>query len=326
MSLGHTRKAMVNNVDPEIRYNGPGWSFFGRQPWEVERPFGNQTLYGTKNPGGLSYTFHGTWVTIQGTTNLVNLAGDVFDPSWECFIDGVSIGSNAPSMLSQNSSALCESPDLEGGLHEIDLYIYMASAVLWFDNILYTPSPTSHDIPLLLVEGSDQEILYDAHSWTFLDNSSALTRSTGATVNFNFTGTGISWVSWIPGHGPYSESKAIYTINGGPSVHFDVREWALTSSLRSPYQQILFSVENLPKATYLLTVTHQGSDNQIPLTLESFYIYNVPIPFAPPSFSSKGQPPIGVILGGVGGSLTFGVLLLTLLWRWKHTNLWKSKA
>lgn len=49
--------------------------------------------------------------------NKVSTVGGATDPSWECFVDNVSIGSKPPIGFPENNWVFCEADSLSNGQH-----------------------------------------------------------------------------------------------------------------------------------------------------------------------------------------------------------------
>lgn len=137
--------------------------------------------------------FPGTRVEVWGT-NIVKNAKTNPDPDFECFIDDVSIGRDAPFEYPENNWSFCKSPILPDGPHKlrIDIKVSSPEQTFWLDRILYIPSP---DMPLdngvLLVDNTDPAIHYDSQ-WTSLGGGANMTARTNS----------VAWVEFIGGFVP----------------------------------------------------------------------------------------------------------------------------
>lgn len=132
----------------------------------------------------------GTTISIVGTTNLKKNPGDTaFDPKWECFVDGISIGAAKPFQFQENNWLLCEQGVLSDGPHEITVNVTTIKGnTFWFDYLRFTPSPSAPFYPAVLrVENQDPGILFDSN-WKALGGSANVTTVAGSQASFNFTG------------------------------------------------------------------------------------------------------------------------------------------
>jgi hypothetical protein len=150
-------------------------------------------MYSTKSLTCIS----GTSVGVIGTTNLLKTPAGTFDPSWECFVDNVSIGATKPFEFAENNWTLCETSDLVDGTHEITVQVNTAGRTFWFDRLQYTPSPSlSLDSAVLVVDNHDPGILFDS-KWGALGGSANMTQTSGSTATFLFTGMYLCLISLL---------------------------------------------------------------------------------------------------------------------------------
>ena len=130
----------------------------------------------------------------MGTNPRVNTT-DGFDPSWECFVDKISIGTfGFPHVgTPENQATLCgDMYYLSDGPHEFTVKVTQRTADgqnFWFDYILYTPSAdVSVEEALIRVENVDPAISYSP-GWRPLVDLANSTSSSNANISFDFVGT-----------------------------------------------------------------------------------------------------------------------------------------
>jgi len=129
----------------------------------------------------------GTSVSVIGSNNLRNDSG-VLDPTWECFVDHISIGKTAPFQFAENNWLFCERTILVDGPHILTVNATVSkNQTFWFDAIQYVPSAS---VPLALkaiLVDSDDEALQYGNGWRVLSTANT-TEKTGSVLNFEFYG------------------------------------------------------------------------------------------------------------------------------------------
>jgi hypothetical protein len=129
----------------------------------------------------------GTTIDVVGTTNPGNSTGGV-DPTWECFIDNISIGATNPFNFVENNWILCSAENLPDTSHVVTVNVKSHGHTFWFDYFRYTPSANvSAEGELVLVQNFDPDIHFDS-SWQPLSPNANMTVTKGGSVAFNFTG------------------------------------------------------------------------------------------------------------------------------------------
>lgn len=124
---------------------------------------------------------------MYGTTNITDSSGLV-DPSWECFIDGASIGATAPFQYPENNWLLCSADNLTSTHHTLTVTASSKGRYFYFDYLQYVPSvPSDLSFSMVFVPPSDPNIEYDS-SWTELGSVASVTRVNGSSAKFHFTG------------------------------------------------------------------------------------------------------------------------------------------
>jgi hypothetical protein len=206
------RVIVVDDSDPLFHYTEPDW-FQDEGSQDNVGNFGppfQHTLHGTSSNASFSFSFEGqslrtllipiypllihantgTSIQILGTNNRVNTTNG-FDPSWECFLDKISIGATPPFQYPENNWLLCEQLQLVDGPHVVTVNVTQATAsgrTFWFDDATYTPSSNvSKDRAYILVDNVDSDIVY-GDGWGPLGATANFTTRTGTEMRFNFTG------------------------------------------------------------------------------------------------------------------------------------------
>ena len=131
----------------------------------------------------------GTAVSVIGTNN----GNTSSDPSWECFVDNVSMGSKPAFGYPENNWIFCEADSLSDAPHTITLQVTVSlSQTLWFDRILYSPSSSVNlDLSLIMIDAGDPAVTYgpgwqDMRDDTMTDRGKmTLQQGRNATVDFS---------------------------------------------------------------------------------------------------------------------------------------------
>ncbi|KAG6867677.1 hypothetical protein C0993_012485 [Termitomyces sp. T159_Od127] len=324
------RQVVIDDTDTQIHYTGSGW-FLDQGSQDHVGNFGptyKKTSHGTKGNDSFSFSFDGSSVTVYGTTSLKTLDNwKTFNPKWECFVDGISIGATKPFQFAENNWSLCEQGTIADGPHVITVNVTTTGNTFWFDYLMFTPSPRNSSATLL-VQNTDPAILYD-HSWRKLGGTANITTKIGSVMNFDFVGTSLTWVSFIPTELPHNESTASYSIDNGPLTRFKLAGLPPTADT-SVYFQVFFVTPDLPIGHHTIMVTYEGSNvPSTPLTLDYLLVADAPLPVAAnanssgtssvptPSTTPHPGAPIGPIIGGVVGGLAIIAILLFAFW-WRR--------
>lgn len=283
----------------------------------------------------MTFRFNGTRVRLLGTSNIDNSTGTP-DPSWECFVDGESIGSEAPFETLQNNWPLCLAPDLlEDREHTLTLNITTRGRPFYLDQVRILPSFDSERQPSsasVVVEQSDLAITFnDEENWPASNGSIRSTSADGASLSMNFTGTKLSFVGWLL-QGDYIQSSGIFSVDEEPPISFPIPP--VPSSTGSQFFHTFFETRLLSPGSHNLKVTYEGKGgNPAPLALDFFLIENgdivipgngtdTPIDEPQPSnpaaipaaASTPAKTPLGAIIGGaVGGAALIALFVLVLL-------------
>ena len=115
-------------------------------------------------------------------------SGHSADPTWECFIDDISIGRTDPFQFAENNWLFCSSGILADTSHLLTVNAKSKGSTFWFDYLRFTPSANgSLSDALIYIDNTDPAIRYDS-DWQPLGDIANMTSSTGSTVVFNFLG------------------------------------------------------------------------------------------------------------------------------------------
>ncbi|KAF9479548.1 hypothetical protein BDN70DRAFT_806815 [Pholiota conissans] len=327
MASSTPRQIVVDDSDPSIIYSS---AFFVDNTGDLNNQgnFGatlKSTLHGTNGTGSLQFQFSGTQVAVFGTTDQTNATGHI-DPTWECFVDSVSIGSMNPFQFVENNWNLCSADGLPDKSHVLTINANSHGRTFWFDYLRYVPSA---NVPLenalVLVDHTDRDLQYDSN-WGPLGTIANMTSVNGAQVSLSFTGVSLQWYSHIPTELPHRPSLATYSIDGGAENSFALQ------GLGSPTQVTLynvmeFEITSLPYGRHDITITFQGDNTSTPLTLAYLLIqngssYSAPTPSATASVASlsanKSGPNVGGIVGGVLGALFFFLSVVAAVLFYRH--------
>ncbi|KAF8805440.1 hypothetical protein BYT27DRAFT_7085298 [Phlegmacium glaucopus] len=329
----------VDDVDSKIQYTGPWFLDEGSQnSLGHNGPPYLGTLHGTNSSASLSFAFNGTLFRVHGTINIRNDSG-VVDPTWQCFIDNISINPIPPSPDPQNNWIFCEEDTLLDGPHIITVNVtVLKSQTFWIDKIQYLPSPS---VPLdqaaIVVDSGDPQLQYGQgwQVWYYANTTTV----TGSTFTYNFIGVSLSWYGpLIPGF-PVGSSSVTYSIDGQTPTSFLLQ--GVSADTPTTNNQKFFETAQYPAGPHTLKVVYEGI-NSTPLTLDYLIVQNGTLPSTTTSVSShatssttgsvtsstattgngtvigtssastpvKGSP-TGAIVGGVIGGLA--LIVLTIL-------------
>ncbi|KAF8151509.1 hypothetical protein B0H34DRAFT_664724 [Crassisporium funariophilum] len=263
MSLG---LVWVDDMNSGIHYEGPwfeahgnkdGVGFFGP-------PF-RSSLHGVNENASFSFNFSGPRIHVLGTSD-VEIVNNVANPSFECFVDGVSIESEEPSKDPLNHWPLCGTSKLHDGEHVFTLNATVRNRrTFWFDMLDYIPTRGTVDQADICVSSVDPRIHYGP-GWKVWGGLANITSEAGSKVTFEFTGVSVSWYGVIPGNSPAAPSSATYSVDGNTPATFLLS--GEPSSPISQYNRLLFQTPLLSLGQHTLEVVHGGDSRKMPLTLD----------------------------------------------------------
>ncbi|KAF8896515.1 hypothetical protein BD779DRAFT_1668287 [Infundibulicybe gibba] len=340
------RRVIVDDTDPRIQYSiHRTWS-------SVFVPETNETFrttFHTSN-GSLLENFTNLSFRFRGSSPLVF----GYNPQTQhvCSVNGTGIGPapvTTDSLSQDNSALLCDGTQFtEEGEYTLTLNVTGLppdpELPLCFDYITYIPPASAQAEPAtVLVDKSDPAISY-VGNWTTTDasyDSAIFTQTTGSHLIFNFTGTSVSWIGFIPTQ-PVGANYT-YSVDGGKS--------RLLSLHPSPFNnlssQIFFTSPSLSYGLHSLVVEKTGGDTGALLTLNNFMVTNgsaLTPSSLPPPIASSSPPPIassvptpstsangpnlntsilGAIIGGVIGGIVILCIASFLVWRY---HLWRRNS
>ncbi|KIJ53464.1 hypothetical protein M422DRAFT_25340 [Sphaerobolus stellatus SS14] len=348
-------RIIVDDTDSSIQYSGP-WQLIGGSDDGNYGPSFNNTLHSAGSDAGFTFSFTGIGLTVYGRNNIFNNSG-VITPTWQCFIDGNEVPQQTPSPLADNHWVFCDvAAALSDSLHQLRVEVNTTGQAFLFDSIEYVPSENvSLMNKVVRLDHRNPSFIY-SDGWIESRNIAKLTQITGADLTVKFIGNSISWIGVIPDNYSHTATQATYIIDDGTPFNFNLL------GLPDPdgqykYNQIFFAADDLVQGPHTLRVTHNGNNQQTPLTIENLVIQNGTIPGQNPSTTNEtstasGSVPIpstrssataasqttsrssssagvfpshtssssiGAIIGGiVGGLVIIGVLSLSLFWRRKR--------
>ncbi|KIJ44148.1 hypothetical protein M422DRAFT_30652 [Sphaerobolus stellatus SS14] len=330
--MSNQRRIVVDDTDSDIRYTG-SWVLDQTGDLNKGGNFGpvyrNSVHSANTSDASFSYSFNGTSIDIWGSNNIANNSG-VITPSWACYIDNIKLPDQAPFQFFENNWVLCSQDKLVDGPHELTVNVSTTGQHFYFDYIEYLPSSTvSLSSKTLNVDHLDPAIQYGA-GWQDLGSTANMTSVAGTELTFEFIGTSLSWLGFIPTELPHNASNATFSVDGGSPATF--RLPGLTSdSSNTIYNQVFFTTPNLTMGKHTLKVVHLGSRAQTPLTLTNMFLINGTFPSTPSNTqitqaSSSSITPnqsvnsdshkttigaiIGVVLGGLALLLIIGGVLV----------------
>ncbi|EFI28315.1 hypothetical protein CC1G_13844 [Coprinopsis cinerea okayama7 len=319
--MANSRWIVVDNRDSGIAYEGP-W-FTVNDSFDNVGNFGPtylSTLHGTNETARLSYEFDGSEIKLLGTNRPRNSSG-VIDPTWDCLIDGVSIGPTRPFEFAENNWVFCDWRNGLPGRHTLEVQVRSEGQTFWVDQIQYLPSPGAEvEKPAVMVGIQDHAIKY-GKGWTTLGGTANMTRERGSVVEVEFIGTRLSWWGFIPTELPHDSTSGAFAIDGEEPTNFPLR--GLPEESATIYNQMFFQTAELLPGPHKLFVMYRGSSSTTPLTLTHLLIHdgnftapgpdepsifdtaNTPEPSLPPSAlpDTGNKTPVGAIVGGTLGGL-----------------------
>ncbi|KAH9481886.1 hypothetical protein JR316_0006416 [Psilocybe cubensis] len=353
-----SRWIMIDNTSPYIAYEG-AWTAYQGSQFDGMGCYGapfNNTLHGTASNSSVSFKFHeiGSAVIVYGTQqyNSTDLSTPVTNPSWECFIDGLSgpIVAQPGSAVFGNNIPLCAVSGLQDGSeHTITTRARVeGDRTFWFDYVRYLPSAS---VPLdnatLWIDAGDSQIQYST-GW---ESASALTNNengfpkvvntAGPALEFSFVGNMISWYAASLNPNLNRKGSASFSIDNGTLTTFGVFDHPTISNAILPSNILLFhaSIPSSPtQKSHKLQVAYDSTskDTQVvqPLSLDHLIVQNGTGvgPFGPQVPDGSTSPPsnnavashkllvsqLGIILGNLLGGLVLIGTVLSLVWYYHH--------
>lgn len=218
--MSRFRWLVLDDDDPSITYEGNGW-YRNTDPFADQGSSGSVykgSQHATNQPGSVSFRFNGmiypliyqrtgtelmkgTRVRLLGSS-VVNNSSGAADPQWECFVDGQSIGHEAPFETHQNNWPLCLAPDLlEDGEHTLTLNVTTRGNPFYLDQIRILPSLNANQHQpnaTVVIEQSDLALSFsDEEQWPASNGSIRSTTADGASFSMDFTGALYSSINYV---------------------------------------------------------------------------------------------------------------------------------
>ena len=134
------------------------------------------------------FSSSGTQIKVFGSNNIRNDSG-VLDPTWQCFVDNISIGASAPFQFAENNWEFCEQDKLVDGPHILTVNAtVLKNQTFWIDNIQYVPSASvSLNQKAIVVDNLDPQLQY-GQGWQALGGTANMTTVPGSIFLYNFIG------------------------------------------------------------------------------------------------------------------------------------------
>ncbi|KAJ7089063.1 hypothetical protein C8R44DRAFT_818741 [Mycena epipterygia] len=321
------RQRVIDDTDPTIQYGANGWFVANPSTLNVGNfgPIYNGTSHGTSTSNSsVSFSFNGTSIRVYGTIMVSTDSNNVTDPTWDCFVDEITISNPQPTFkFPENNWVLCDQPQIASGPHVLTIQVQSKGQAFYLDDLVYTPTADAGEGSSTLIYPNTDPAVSFGSGWTTFGGENA-TQTRGAEVALNFQGTSASLYGFVPTELPHNSTFASYTVDGGAPVNFTLHGLSSPQSATS-YNVILFTTPTLPSGEHNLVVTHGGNSSQTPLVVGGFYVANNNIlasnsstsstspssasHTASPTSSPSKSSSTGAIVGGVVG----GLLLLALL-------------
>ncbi|TFK20235.1 hypothetical protein FA15DRAFT_659251 [Coprinopsis marcescibilis] len=303
--------------------------------WEVdhvqhEGPFRSEIVGGsqhrTSGKASVAFSFQGRAVSLYGRN--IRRDENAGQSGWQCFVDG-RIYSRPSALIVQNNFQYCSITGLNPDTaHKLTVRIQATEdAPFWVDSIDVSPSAnlayhkalSNYSVVLGV---NDTSILYGP-GWEFPPGNrlERLTNTEHSFMEVEFIGTQVSWKGRAFADQSASQSRATYSLDGGPMHPFSI-----LGSEENTVQHTLFQTAKVPRNLHRLKVVYNG--HEAPLVLSHLIIAQgdilnrnphtlgpeldgLPIDTVPRLPSASGRP-VGAIVGGVmGGAAALLLLALT---------------
>jgi len=144
-----------------------------------------------------------------------------------------------------------------------------------------------------------------------------ITQTVDSAVQFQFTGTSLSWYGIYPKELPIQSTLATYSIDSGEENTFQL--YGLTPNAPTAYNQLLFQTEVYSYGLHILNVTFQGGNTTTPLSLNHILLQTSDqtngteaTPSTPVNEVSASRPSISVA-GLVCGVVALFIIMAVLL-------------
>ncbi|KIJ25971.1 hypothetical protein M422DRAFT_273019 [Sphaerobolus stellatus SS14] len=282
-----SQEMIVNSVNADL-------------PDHIPSPVYNNSLHGTQRNSSFSLTFNGSYIDIYGSLKVSNTTLGELGIQWKCLIDGAEFDrsgtqsngsdtqSNQADLIGKaaiNDQLLCTTTSLLllPGTYELEVQvtILQESSMFWLDYLRYLPNPGNslensvilvpiNDSDIKLVGGSQigQEFPISVDSEESKLALPIITLSTGDSLSFNFTGTGVSLygVLELPLNAATfnpEQNQAMYAIDEDSPVIFepDISEFSsvLQFDFGVIFDFVYFSMSDMPQSLHRLNITSHTS-------------------------------------------------------------------
>ncbi|KAH6879660.1 hypothetical protein BKA70DRAFT_1033626, partial [Coprinopsis sp. MPI-PUGE-AT-0042] len=261
------RWIVLDDTDSSITYSSAGWFTTN----EAKENFGNfgptylSTLHGTNSSAEISFTFNGSSTRLFGTNEPGNESGTI-DPSWDCLLDGTSIGRTDEFFYPANIWVFCNWVDGAAGEHTLTVRASSQAQTFWANMINYVPLPGASvaSSQVVAVHHADKAIHY-GEGWLTTSTFAKFATESGATVELDFEGTRLNWWGHIPDEYPRAPTTATYAIDSGSPTTFALRGLAKEEPFL--FNQRFFQTPPLSPGSHTIRVVYGGNHETTPLTL-----------------------------------------------------------
>ncbi|KAJ7918090.1 hypothetical protein B0H13DRAFT_1607758, partial [Mycena leptocephala] len=323
---------VIDDTDPAIQYGSNGWFVADPSTAGVGNfgPIYQNTSHATTSSNStLTFPFNGAAIHVFGTISISTDSNNVTDPTWDCFVDDIQIGNHQPTFpFTESNWELCDQAQIASGSHKLRIQVQSKGRAFYLDRLVYTPPPNAtFESAVLVYPNTDHSVSYDA-GWTALGGQKT-TNTKDSQVALNFHG-GLFCCSTPKNSLTFSlkAHPSYITIDDGSPVNFTLKT---LNSPRSPtnYNKVLLTTPDIPSGPHNTVITYGGDSEHTPLVVGWFLVTNTTSlasisssssssSFPSPSSSSNTPvptskiTPVGVIAGGVIGSLALLAMLATL--------------
>ncbi|GJJ15753.1 hypothetical protein Clacol_010031 [Clathrus columnatus] len=335
---------LISNSDSDVDYSG-NWTIANSSQLSpggsLGPPFEPQLHNLALGNGSFSFFFHGSSINVIGSIPITNSNSNSRDPTWECFIDGISLGPPTYPNVTENNWSLCEHA-LSDGPHQLEVIVNSTTSPFYFDYLLYAPSVgISLENNTIFISGLDPDVTYDS-TWSVVRTSSA-TSEPGGEVIITFVGQSLDYYGSFLFDSPHNSSSAQYSVDGQPFVTFALDNNLDPNARQDLSNQKFFSTGLLDQGSHGVIVKNMGNSSVTPLTFGFGIIAFDTSPSssggpATPSNHSSPPPATGsighhsksntpaIIGGAVAGAIAFVVFLIAVVLFWRRRQRRRSDS
>ncbi|KIK61846.1 hypothetical protein GYMLUDRAFT_243018 [Collybiopsis luxurians FD-317 M1] len=335
---------MVDDSDPRLNYSGQ-WdpifdsnsASFSNSSSMLAGGIFNDTLHLSSDKVSISFWFNGSsYVGVYGSQ--LGYGFPETTPQIQCLLDGAAIWSgpigpfNQKTGDSYNSILYCSAGPLnfESLPGEHELPITAIGAPWYFDYITYESLAN----PVLdgeilqagssdIIDASNYSMLIWEPGWSFdSGQDSASTNIHGSQVVVKFNGTSVSLYGSLLSN---VSNVAAYEVDGQAPVQ-------LSDTSDNESKQLLFTASNLSIGEHIVAVTFNGSESDMPLAIDYFYIQSLTLaqqgavsgssaPSPGPVEHSNHRVTLAAVLGSIIPTVLMAVVIV-----WYYGKLKQRKA